>query len=250
MLPCLLAVNTWFTHSHILMSARTRPEDASEGFIYLVHHKIANIYKIGITLDWGRRAKQLGVGRDVECLLARKVFQPRKLERELHRRYSRFRVPQSEWFHLSSAQVEAIETAINVTNHNFTRTNQQPQPDINGERRAVTDGLSQDHNSNSQQTGNRQRTIGKAIRAIASEQYPSASEEYIPIPILTSTPSKNDSTGKGWRFDITLGVIATLGFPVLPIFLSLFTASRPAGWLAGFGIQIYLISLYSHKKIT
>ena len=50
-----------------------------------------------------------------------KSQEPRKIERELHQRFSSVRIPQTEYFRLSKTQVESAKIAINSSRNNTYR---------------------------------------------------------------------------------------------------------------------------------
>ena len=104
-----------------LMVRRDRPETAKVGIIYLVRYSTNNIHKIGVTLNWERRSRQLSVGVKVQLVLARKVLYPGRLERDLHHRFQAERVPQSEWFNLNRRQVRLARQAIEVAHGDYER---------------------------------------------------------------------------------------------------------------------------------
>jgi len=81
--------------------------------IYLIQNKrIPDQYKIGITGNWAQRSRQLEVGTKTTCVTTARVNDPRSLEKHLHRRFSAERLPQSEWFHLSSSQLLFVQSAF------------------------------------------------------------------------------------------------------------------------------------------
>ena len=91
-----------------------RPETAREGYVYLVRHTTSKIHKIGITLNWERRARQLEVGDGVEEVLVSKVLYPGRIEQKLHKEFDLQRIPQSEWFNLTDTQVELVKSHFRV----------------------------------------------------------------------------------------------------------------------------------------
>ena len=70
-------------------------------YVYVV--KLFGMHKIGRTDNFERRMEQLKPA----ILIAKKsTNRSRDLEAELHKHFERKRLPQSEWFSLSPAQVE------------------------------------------------------------------------------------------------------------------------------------------------
>jgi hypothetical protein len=87
--------------------------------VYVIQNKhVANQYKIGITSNWSSRAKQLKVGDVTKEVFVCPVNENGELESYLHKRYAKYRLPQSEWFHLNSHQVGQI-TSIIETHYTF-----------------------------------------------------------------------------------------------------------------------------------
>ena len=84
------------------------------GLVYLIQHRSSKLVKIGITTDWSRRSRQLGVGDTTEDLLLWAIDAPyhQQAEQALHGALARHRLPQSEWFHVDPAQ--AIRTMQRV----------------------------------------------------------------------------------------------------------------------------------------
>ena len=77
------------------------------GWIYFIRNE--DIYKIGITTDLSRRMREL---QPSEVIMTKRLSRYEELEKELHKRFSSVRIPQSEYFRLSSAQVEMVRKAI------------------------------------------------------------------------------------------------------------------------------------------
>jgi len=84
----------------------------SVGSIYLIRSLLIDGHKIGITQNWSRRSRQLEVGIKAVEVLVETVPHPRALELALHRRFRQKRIPQTEYFALSQAQVEEVKTLI------------------------------------------------------------------------------------------------------------------------------------------
>lgn len=71
------------------------------GYVYLIRNR--DLHKIGITTDLVRRMREL---KPDEVIATAELDDHAALERELHRRYKDQRLPQSEYFRLSDAQVQ------------------------------------------------------------------------------------------------------------------------------------------------
>jgi hypothetical protein len=74
----------------------------TEGYIYVIQDIHTSLYKIGITADWERRSRELGVGVTAKLVQIKLIKYPRDLEQRAHERYKSLRLPQSEYFKLAS----------------------------------------------------------------------------------------------------------------------------------------------------
>lgn len=75
------------------------------GTIYLIHNKESGLHKIGITMNWSRRKRELEVGsKNIEIKTAT-VINPMQIEQGLFRKYKLERLPQTEYLKLSPNQV-------------------------------------------------------------------------------------------------------------------------------------------------
>ena len=77
------------------------------GWFYLIRNR--DLYKIGITKNFDNRMRQLKPD-DVVAKLYTVDFL--KLERELHIRYKKFRIPQTEYFRLNDYHLKEIKQRI------------------------------------------------------------------------------------------------------------------------------------------
>tara|TARA_Y100001968_G_C19271577_1_gene674520 strand:- start:135 stop:677 length:543 start_codon:yes stop_codon:yes gene_type:complete len=79
------------------------------GWIYLIRNK--DLYKIGVTKKFENRMRQL----KPDCVIS-KLYTSNflKLERELHHRYKKFRIPQTEYFRLEDAHIKEIKQRISI----------------------------------------------------------------------------------------------------------------------------------------
>ena len=83
-------------------------EDLSaKGFVYLIRNK--DIYKIGITENTLRRFGQL---KPDEVINVVKCSNYRKLEKELHKKFKKYRIPQTEYFRFNQQQVEEVNNEM------------------------------------------------------------------------------------------------------------------------------------------
>ena len=84
------------------------PEDSEEeGCIYLIRNK--DIYKIGISENALRRFGQL---KPDEVINVVKCSNYRSLEKELHKKFKEFRIPQTEYFRFNKKQVKEVNNAM------------------------------------------------------------------------------------------------------------------------------------------
>ncbi len=77
------------------------------GWLYLVKNR--DLYKIGITKNFENRMRQLKPDKVVAKLYTSDFL---KLERELHNRYKKFRIPQTEYFRLEDYHIKEIKQRI------------------------------------------------------------------------------------------------------------------------------------------
>ncbi len=77
------------------------------GWLYLIRNR--DLYKIGITKNFEKRMRQLKPDNVVAKLYTKDFI---KLERELHKRYKKFRIPQTEYFRLDDYHLKEIKQRI------------------------------------------------------------------------------------------------------------------------------------------
>ena len=77
------------------------------GWLYLIRNR--DLYKIGITKNFDSRIRQLKPDNVVAKLYTSDFV---KLERELHNRYKKFRIPQTEYFRLENHHIKEIKQRI------------------------------------------------------------------------------------------------------------------------------------------
>tara|TARA_Y100001968_G_C19186500_1_gene633040 strand:+ start:214 stop:750 length:537 start_codon:yes stop_codon:yes gene_type:complete len=77
------------------------------GWLYLIRNK--DLYKIGITKNFENRMRQLKPDNVVIKIYTSEFI---KLEKELHHRYKKFRIPQTEYFRLEKIHLNEIKKRI------------------------------------------------------------------------------------------------------------------------------------------
>tara|TARA_Y100001968_G_scaffold272568_1_gene264848 strand:+ start:502 stop:1044 length:543 start_codon:yes stop_codon:yes gene_type:complete len=77
------------------------------GWLYLIRNR--DLYKIGITKNFDNRMRQL---RPDSILAKLYISDCLKLEREFHKRYKKFRIPQTEYFRLDDYHLKDIKKRI------------------------------------------------------------------------------------------------------------------------------------------
>ena len=77
------------------------------GWLYLIRNR--DLYKIGITKNFETRMQQLKPDSVITKLYSRDFI---KLERELHNRYKKYRLPQTEYFRLSVTHIKEIKQRL------------------------------------------------------------------------------------------------------------------------------------------
>ena len=79
------------------------------GWLYLIRNR--DLYKIGITKNFENRMQQLKPDTVVAKFYSRDYI---KLERELHNRYKKYRIPQTEYFRLNVNHVNEIKHRVST----------------------------------------------------------------------------------------------------------------------------------------
>ena len=77
------------------------------GWLYLIRNR--DLYKIGITRNFDNRMRQLKPDYVVAKLYTSDFL---KLEKELHKRYKKYRIPQTEYFRLDDYHLKEIKQII------------------------------------------------------------------------------------------------------------------------------------------
>ena len=78
-------------------------DKTKKGFVYFIRNQ--DLYKIGITQNLLRRLNQL---KPSEVLNVVRCSNFKELEKELHTQFTDTRIPQTEYFRLTPAQVEEV----------------------------------------------------------------------------------------------------------------------------------------------
>ena len=87
------------------------------GWLYLIRNR--DLYKIGITKNFENRMRQLKPDNVVAKFYSADFV---KLERELHNRYKKFRIPQTEYFRLKNSHIKEIKQRISILNYPLSLT--------------------------------------------------------------------------------------------------------------------------------
>ena len=87
------------------------------GWLYLIRNR--DLYKIGITKNFDNRMRQLKPDIIVARLYTADFV---KLERELHNRYKKLRIPQTEYFRLENSHIKEIKQRISILNYPLSLT--------------------------------------------------------------------------------------------------------------------------------
>ncbi|WP_269617030.1 GIY-YIG nuclease family protein [Prochlorococcus marinus] len=82
------------------------------GWLYLIRNR--DLYKIGITKKFESRMRQLKPDNIVAKFYTSDFL---KLEKELHNRYKKFRIPQTEYFRLEQHHLKEIKQRIYQLDH-------------------------------------------------------------------------------------------------------------------------------------
>lgn len=220
-----------------------RPEKAKVGHIYLIRHIGTDAHKIGITLDWYRRAEQLEVGLKTEEVAVARVLWPGRLEKQLHHRYGKHRLPQSEWFHLSAEQVmevvnvfatESVKYKVSIEGPKAEHAPRTPKPYrlTGGESIHVAPEPGWSRNAAGSSTSTQVRPAQEACRDTRSEQKVRS----------TSTAQARKSVGVSWSDCIFMGFASTF----MPIWLILAGLAGGSGESVGFFLvlQVLVVSLW------
>ena len=94
-------------------TAHTSIEDPIQGYIYVLKDLQIGGYKIGKTYRLTQRMAQLKVGDKAEIVGLWSSPNYGDLERILHTRWKTKRIPQSEWFALSSKELKEVAMWLN-----------------------------------------------------------------------------------------------------------------------------------------
>ncbi len=104
----LAGISFSYNHDGLPAEEIIDPEDSEEeGCVYLIRNK--DIYKIGISENALRRFGQL---KPDEVINVVKCSNYRSLEKELHKKFKEFRIPQTEYFRFNKKQVKEVNNAM------------------------------------------------------------------------------------------------------------------------------------------
>ena len=87
------------------------------GWLYIIRNK--DIYKIGITRKFKNRMKKL---KPDSIIIKFYTSDYLKLEKDLHYRYKKFRIPQTEYFRLKNIHLREIKMIISKLDYPFSLT--------------------------------------------------------------------------------------------------------------------------------
>ena len=75
------------------------------GWVYVLRDNSTGLYKIGRTKNISQRMRQLGVGKTSTLVQKKYVSDSYAAEKAAHKRYKNFRLPQTEYFKLTSPPI-------------------------------------------------------------------------------------------------------------------------------------------------
>ena len=85
------------------------------GWLYLIKNR--DLYKIGITKNFDKRMRQLKPDNVVSKLYTSNFL---ILEKELHNRYKKYRIPQTEYFRLEDYHLKEIKQRISKLDYSMS----------------------------------------------------------------------------------------------------------------------------------
>lgn len=221
-----------------------RPENARVGEIYLIRHIGTDAHKIGITLDWYRRAEQLDVGLKAEEVAVARVLFPGKLEKKLHRRYDKQRLPQSEWFHLTIEQVEEVVQVLLFEEGRYKASLEPIKPKPSPRQPAPYRIIKGD---TAHQSPEPAWTSVDRSRSIQSEIKSNQSRSQYRQPVQTknaSTPSKMRVLPKpSWSESLITGFLVSVFLPLWTLPSIAAKSSSPSSFLPFLVFQIWLVAV-------
>jgi len=113
------SVNTEYQNGDVLIEMPNL--QTNNGYIYVIANQ--DLTKIGITTDLKRRMKELSPDK---IYVTAWIPHYEELERELHAKYRRERIPQTEYFRLSEEQINNLITEIkDIEEAEMTRTRER-----------------------------------------------------------------------------------------------------------------------------
>jgi len=90
------------------------------GYIYVIENIVRDLggFKVGITTNPSRRFKELSIGLKALVVGLWETSDYKLIERSLHAQYTDVRVPQSEWFALTTKElVDVIKYLNSIANN-------------------------------------------------------------------------------------------------------------------------------------
>jgi len=96
-----------FTLNNRKVKSQPSPTSKEKGFVYLVRN--GDLYKIGITTDLKRRLSELKPDEVVNTV---KRSDYEEVEKKIHKQFKRLRVPQTEYFRLTEADLAEVEALM------------------------------------------------------------------------------------------------------------------------------------------
>ena len=99
----------------------------SHSIIYVIKSEILEAHKIGVTNDWHRRKRELEVGNTTRAVHVARIDNARSLERYLHDKFKKSRLPQSEWFRLEEQDLDIVRKAIRKAKDDYEQAKADAQ---------------------------------------------------------------------------------------------------------------------------
>lgn len=97
------------------------PSNSESGIVYVIRDESSGLHKIGITLVWQRRSRQLNIGTKTRAVCIVRAISPGEIERMLHQRYKSLRLPQSEWFNLQPQHITEIKQILIMAREEYKK---------------------------------------------------------------------------------------------------------------------------------
>ena len=88
------------------------------GSVYFIRNK--DLYKIGITKNFNQRMKVLKPDEIIKVL---KINDYKEIEKKLHNKYKKMRIPQTEYFRLEKSQISTCKKLLSIYNYRRSKCN-------------------------------------------------------------------------------------------------------------------------------